>query len=49
MVLVRHDELAVCSLPEQIVHHVLVTVQTVLWQVAGGKHDDVIHALTIVT
>lgn len=34
--------------PEQVIHDILVVLQTVLWQVTGGKHDDVIHTVSIV-
>lgn len=35
--------------PEQVIHHILVIVLTILRQVAGRKHNDVIHAVSIVT
>lgn len=35
--------------PEQVIHHVLVIVLTILRQVTGRKHNDVIHAVSIVT
>lgn len=35
--------------PEQVIHHILVIVLTILRQVTGRKHNDVIHAVSIVT
>lgn len=39
----------VIDLPEQVVHHILVVPYRVLRQVTGGKHNDVIHTVAIVT
>lgn len=39
----------VCLVPKQIIHHVLVIFLTSLGQVARRKHNDVIHAVVVVT
>ena len=49
MITVGDECLVTDTLPEEIVHDIRIVLSGVIWEVAGGKHNDGVHSIPIVT